>query len=96
MKRSTLRWFGHIEKMENMEFVKMYLSSVEGPCRRGRSFGRWDDRVKESMSERGVRGNGLEQARKKCMNRERWRSFCHGHPLGGHSQRKPGMDKLFT
>ncbi len=28
-KKSTLRWFGHIERMENKEFVKkVYQSSV--------------------------------------------------------------------
>ncbi len=37
----------------------VYLSSVEGPNRRGRPLGRWEDRVKEFVSERGVRGNGL-------------------------------------
>ncbi len=48
VKRSTLRWFGHIERMENDEFVKkVYLGSVEGPNRRGRPLGRWEDRVKE-------------------------------------------------
>ncbi len=74
VKRSTLRWFGHIERMENREVVKKeYLSSVEGPNRRGRPLGRWEDRVKEYISERGVRGNGLEWARKECMDRERWR-----------------------
>ncbi len=47
MKRSTLRWFGHIERMGNEEFVKkVYSSSVEGTNRRGRPLGRWDDRVK--------------------------------------------------
>ncbi len=60
VKRSTLKWFGHIERMENEEFVKVYLNSVEGPNRRGRPLGRWEDRVKEYVSERGVRGNGLE------------------------------------
>ncbi len=31
VKRSTLRWFGHIERMGNEELVKkVYLSSVEG------------------------------------------------------------------
>ncbi len=57
----------------------MYLTSVEGPSRRGRPLVRWEDRVKvkECMSERGVRGNGLEWARRECMDRERWRSFCH-------------------
>ncbi len=69
VKRSTLRWFGHIERMETEEFVKVYLSSVEGPNRRGRPLGRWGDRVKEYVSERGVRGNGLEWARRECMNR---------------------------
>ncbi len=61
VKRSTLRWFAHIEKIDNKEFIKkVYLSSVEGPNRRGRPLGRWEDRVKGYMSERGARGNGLE------------------------------------
>ncbi len=34
------------------------------------------------MNERGVRKNGLEWARRECMDRERWRSVCRGHPLG--------------
>ncbi len=38
--------------------------SVEGPNRRGRPLGRREDNVKEYMSERGVRGNGLEWARR--------------------------------
>ncbi len=59
MKRSTLRCFGHIESMENKEFVQVYLSSVEGPNRKGRPLERWEDRVKEYVSERGVKGNGL-------------------------------------
>ncbi len=47
VKRSTLRWFGHIERMENEEFVKkVYWSSVEGPNRRGKPLGRWEDKVK--------------------------------------------------
>ncbi len=71
VKRSTLIWFGHTEGMENEKFVKkVYLGSVEGPNRRGRPLGRWEDRVKEDVSERGVRGNGLEWARKECMARE--------------------------
>ncbi len=49
--------------------------------RRGRPLGRWKDRVKEYVSEREVRGNVLEWARRGCMDRERWRSVCHCHPL---------------
>ncbi len=67
------------------------MSSVEGTNRRGRPLGRWDDRVGEYASERGVRGNGLEWARGECMDRERWRSVCRGHPLGGRFWREQGI-----
>ncbi len=54
VKRSTLRWFGHIERMGHEEFVKrVYLSSVEGTIRRGRPLGRWEDKVKEYVSVSG-------------------------------------------
>ncbi len=47
--------------MDNKKFVKkMYQSIVESPNRRGRPLGRWEDKVKEYVSERGLRGNGLE------------------------------------
>ncbi len=66
--------------METEEFVKkVYLSSVEGPNRRGRPLGRWEDRVEEYVVERGARGNELEWARRECMDRERWRFVCCGH-----------------
>ncbi len=45
VKRSILRWFGHIERMKNEEFIKkVYLSSVEGLNRRGKPLGRWEAR----------------------------------------------------
>ncbi len=91
VKRNTLRWFGNIERMETEELVKVYLSSVAGPNRRGRPLGRWEDRVKEYVSERGVRGNGLEWARRECMDKERWRSICRGHPPWGHFRRERGV-----
>ncbi len=54
VKRSTLRWFCHIERMGNEEFVmKVYLSSVEGTNRRGRPLVRWKERVKAHVNERG-------------------------------------------
>ncbi len=81
VKRSTLR-FGRTERMGNEEFVKkVYLSSVGGTNRRGRPLGSWEDRVREHVSEKRVRGNGLEWARRECMDRERWRSVCDSHPL---------------
>ncbi len=49
--------------------MKVYLSSVEGPNRKGRPLGRWGDGVKEYVSEREMRGYGFEWARRECMDR---------------------------
>ncbi len=69
MKRNTLRWFGHTERMKSKEFIKKaYVSEIKGPNRSGRPLGRRKDRVKEYMNESGAsRGGGLEQARKECL-----------------------------
>ncbi len=66
VKRHTLRWSGHTERMNSEESVKkVYVSETEGLDRRGRPLGGWKDRVKEYMSERGAtRVGGLEQARR--------------------------------
>ncbi len=88
VKKCTMRWFGHIERMGNEKFVKVYLSSVEDTNMRGRPPGRWEDKVKEYVSEKEVRGNVLEWARREYMDREKWRSVCRGHPLGGRFQRE--------
>ncbi len=61
-------------------FVKVYQSGVEGTNKSGNPLGRWEDRVKEYLSERGVRGNGLGWARMECMEKERWRSVCCAPP----------------
>ncbi len=65
MKRSTPRWFGHIERMGSEESVKkVHRSESVGPNSR-RSPLRWRDRVKEYMCERGAaRGARVDQARR--------------------------------
>ncbi len=84
VKKNTLRFFGHIEEMKSEEFVK---SAHEHDCEsnlRGKPLGRWKDRVKEYICENGAtREGGLDQGRRECMDRERWRLFCCGHPVGG-------------
>ncbi len=62
--------------------------------RRGRPLGRWKDKVTENVSEKGVRGNGLEWPRKECMDKERWRSTCHGHPLWRCFWREGGVGAI--
>ena len=69
--------------MKSEEFVKkVYVCELEGSNQKGRPLGRWRDKVKEYMCERGdSRGGGLDRARRDCLDRERWRLFCRGHPL---------------
>ncbi len=93
VKRNTLKWFSYVERIGSEEFVnKVYESELRGPNRRGRPLERWKDRV-ESTWERGIfNGTGiLEQARRECWDRERWRLFCCGQPLGGCSWRERGI-----
>ncbi len=90
--RTLLRWFGSTERINSEEFVKknlLYVSEVEGPGRKGRPLKNLKDRVKAYICERGAsRGGGIEQAKRKCLDRERWiRDYCCGHPLGRCSQR---------
>ncbi len=63
------------------------MSEGAGP-NRGRPPVRWRDRVTEYMRERGATRGALDQARRECLDRERWRLFCLGHTLGGRSQRE--------
>ncbi len=76
-----------------MEFVKkVYVSESVGPTSRGRPPGRWRDRVKEYMCESGATREGeLDQARRECLDRERWRLFYRGHTLESCSWRERGV-----
>ncbi len=68
MKRNTLRWFGHIERMGSQEFVKkVYMSESVGPNSKGRPPGRWRDRIKEYMCERGATRGGRVGSSKEGM-----------------------------
>ena len=58
---------------------KVYVSEIEGFRRTGRPFVRCKDKVKEYMHETVANGwGGFELARMECVDRERWRLFCHG------------------
>ncbi len=72
-----------MKRVSENRVIDGHHCSVEGPNRRGRPLGIWEDRVKDYVNERGVTGNRLEWARKECMDRERWTSACSAHPLGG-------------
>merc|ERR1719391_468942 len=78
VKRSALRWFGHVQRMEeNVLARKTHASSVEGRGVRGRPPASWDNRVEEYLSERGLNGViGMRRARERCKDKISWRLFC--------------------
>ncbi len=88
MKRNTLRWYGHVRRMEEDRLVKrVYDSEVAGRVGRGRPLVTWDNRVDQYVGERVGNGRGtIERAKEKCGDKVAWRLFCHGHPLSGSSQ----------
>ncbi len=86
VKNSTLRWFGHLERMGGGELTKeIYKIGVDAVGVRGSPPIKWKDRVLEYLRERGWdrRLRGMVNARVECMDRSKWRLFCHGHPLKG-------------
>ena len=59
VKINTLRLFGHLDRMKS-ERVKVYVSEIEGPRRRGRPVETLKERVKEYMHE-GADRRGLNK-----------------------------------
>ena len=75
----VLRWFGHVERMENDRIDKrVYV----GECADSRSVGRprkrWTDIVNECLEKRGL---DVRQARGMVQDRSEWRRFVRGSAL---------------
>ncbi len=72
VKRQTLKWFGHMEQIEEGKMTRrVYKSEIEGGNVRGRPPVKWRDRVQEYVRERGKGSlRSLEQARRQCQDRE--------------------------
>ncbi len=85
VKRQMLKWFGHMGRMEEGKMTrKVYMSEIGGGNVRGQPPVIWRDRVQEFVRENSEGSlRNLEQARRECQDRERWKLFCHGHPLVG-------------
>ncbi len=80
VKRQTLKWFGHMERLEESKMTRrVYVNEMEGGNVRGRPPVKWRDRLQEYVRERGGGSlRNLEQARRECQDRERWKLFCRG------------------
>ena len=70
-----VRWFGHVERMDEYRMAKRVLmDEVSGGRVRGRQRLGWMDRVKDAL---GNRGMTVEAARQCAKDRKEWRALVH-------------------
>ena len=85
---SILRWFGHMERMDESRLVKrVYRGECVGYRGRGRPKNKWIGSVKFCLEERNldlVRASGL------VHNRNEWRGIVRGYGFGP----RPGDEPL--
>ena len=68
---NVLRWFGHVERMENDRLLKRVMNArVNGRGARGRPRLGWMDGVKRALQERGM---DVGEAKERARNRNDWR-----------------------
>ncbi len=73
--QGVLRWFGHMERMEEGRLVtKITISDMRGIRPRGRPRMGWLDSVKRAL---GARGMSVEQGRVDVRDRNEWRAIVN-------------------
>src|SRR5260221_4955874 len=75
VKRNRLRWFGHVERKDDCDWVKgCTVLEVEGLKPRGRPKKMWMEVVKRDMKEMGLR-------REDALDCVKWRRRLKGGPV---------------
>ena len=62
----VLRWFGHVENIENDRIAKVYVGECDGSRSVGRLRKRWIDTMKDCLKKRG---SDVRQARRMAHDR---------------------------
>ena len=76
----VLRWFGHVERVENDRIAKrVYVGECAGSRSVGRPRKRWIDTVQECLKKRGL---DVKETRRMVHNRSVWRGFVRGNAWG--------------
>ena len=71
----VLRWFGHVERMDEYRIARrMLMAEVSGGWVRRRPRLGWMDGVKVAL---GNRGMTVEAARQCAKDRKEWRALVH-------------------
>ena len=72
IRKSKLRWFGHLVRREDEEPIKKaWITPVEGRRSRGRQRVRWKDGIAAELERMGV-------TEEDAMDRKNWRKLVHG------------------
>ena len=72
--RRVLRWFGHVERMDEYRMARKVLAYVSGRRVRGRPRLGWMDGVKVAL---GNRGMTVEAAQQRAIDCKAWRALVH-------------------
>ena len=76
----VLRWFGHVERMENDRIAnRINVGVCAGSLSMGRPWKRWIDTMKDCLKKRDL---DVKQARKMVHDRSVWRGFVRGNAWG--------------
>ena len=67
---NVLRWFGHVERMDNELLLKKVMNAkVDGRSARGRPRFGWMDGVKRALNDRRM---DMREASERARNRNEW------------------------
>ena len=70
---NVLRWFGHVERMDNERLLKKVTNSrVDGRNVRGRPRIGWMDGVRKALNDRNM---DVREASERARNRNEWRAI---------------------
>jgi hypothetical protein len=68
IKTSRIRWYGHVERMQNQRMPKQTaVATIEGTRKRGRPRKRWKDEVEEDLKYNGNK-------KRACSSRWKWKT----------------------
>ena len=82
IRRSRLRWFGHVMRMDEIRLPKRILDWK--PCGtrpRGRPRSRWIDLVSQDLCNCGIQS--MEEAKREAQDRGKWQRLVYG-PMRPH------------
>jgi hypothetical protein len=74
IKSSRIRWYGHVERMQNQRMPKQIaVTTIEGTRKIGRPRKRWKDEVEEDLNVMGIKkklassGQGSSEMEEHCI-----------------------------